>query len=249
MTIGLIIPCYNEEVNIAKGVLDKIGNFTKNDNRFAEVIIVDDGSTDKSKNIIKKKYLTQFEKFILIENNHQGKAYAIITGIHSSKSEHVFFSDFDLATPIEESEKLIVEIKKRNDIVIGSRKGRRAGAPFLRKLMAVGFIFIRNTVIGLKEISDTQCGFKLFRREVLLTLVEKLRVFHNSRRKTTDSSVTAGFDLELLFLAMKLGYTVKEVPVVWNHVETKRVNFFRDSLEAMSDIIKIKLHEIKGEYA
>lgn len=248
MTISLIIPCYNEELNIVKGALDKIGNFTKNDKRFTEVLIVDDGSADMSKNIIKKKYLTQFQKFSLIENNHQGKAYAIITGIRASKSDYVFFSDFDLATPIEESEKLINEIRKGNDIVIGSRRGRRTGAPFLRKLMAVGFIFIRNAIIGLKGISDTQCGFKLFNRKIILALVEKLRVFHENRKKAIGSSVTAGFDLELLFLAVKLGYTVKEVPIVWNHVETKRVNFIRDSYEAMLDIAKIKWYDIRGKY-
>ncbi|HLD26923.1 MAG TPA: glycosyltransferase [Patescibacteria group bacterium] len=248
MTISLIIPCYNEEVNIAKGVLDTIGNFTKNDARFAEVLIIDDGSIDHSKKIIQKKYLTHYKKFRLIENSHQGKAYAIITGIHASKGEYIFFSDFDLATPIEESEKLIHEMGKGNDIVIGSRKKVRKGAPFLRKLMAVGFIFIRNVVIGLKGISDTQCGFKLFNRNVALALVEKLRVFHKARKKTLGSSVTAGFDLEVLFLARKLGYTIKETQVIWNHVETKRVNFIRDSLEAISDILKIKWCEIKGEY-
>ncbi len=248
MTISLIIPCFNEEVNIAKGVLDKIGNFTKNDKRFTEVIIIDDGSTDQSKKIIQKKYLSQYSKFRLIENNHQGKAYAIITGILASKAQYVFFSDFDLATPIEETEKLIAEAKKGNDIVIGSRKRVRKGAPFLRKLMAVGFIFIRNAVIGLKNLSDTQCGFKLFKRTVALILIDKLRVFHDMRKKAVGSSVTAGFDLELLFLAMKLKYRVKEVPVIWNHVETKRVNFIKDSLEALSDIIKIKWYEINREY-
>lgn len=248
MTISLIIPCFNEEVNIRKGVLDKIGNFTQNDTRFSEVIIIDDGSTDRSKKIILKKYLKRYSKFRLIENNHQGKAYAIITGIHASKGTYIFFSDFDLATSIEESEKLIAEVKKGNAIVIGSRKRVRKGAPLLRKLMAVGFIFIRNAVIGLKNISDTQCGFKSFNRSVILILIKKLRVFHDTRKKATGSSVTAGFDLELLFLAQKHGYKIKEVPVVWNHVETKRVNFIRDSLEALSDILKIKWYEMRGEY-
>lgn len=248
MTISLIIPCYNEEVNITKGVLDKIGNFTKNDRRFDEVLIVDDGSSDRSRTIIKEKYLTLFPKLRLIENNHQGKAYAIITGAQKARGGYVFFSDFDLATPIKESEKLISYMNKGFQIAIGSRKGKRTGAPFLRKLMALGFMMIRDLVIDLPGISDTQCGFKLFRRDALLKIIDRLQVFHNNQQKTIGSSVTAGFDLEVLFLGRKLGYKIKEVQVAWNHVETKRVNFIRDSLEALRDMGKIKWYEMKGKY-
>ena len=151
MKISLIIPCYNEEANIQKGVLDKIGNFTRNDDQFVQVMIVDDGSNDHSKKLIKEEYLHQFPKFRLIENNHQGKAFAIISGIERAKGNFVIFSDIDLATPIEESEKLIKQIGEY-DIVIGSRKSNREGAPFLRKIMAVGFIIIRDLLIGLKGI-------------------------------------------------------------------------------------------------
>lgn len=248
MTISLIIPCYNEEVNIAKGALEKIGDFTRKDDRFTEVLIVDDGSIDESKRIIQEKYLPHFDKLRLIENNHQGKAYAIMTGVKKARSEYVFFSDFDLATPIEESEKLISYAHKGFQIAIGSRKGKRTGAPFLRKLMAVGFMMIRDLIIDLNGISDTQCGFKLFRKSKLLKIIDRLQVFHNNQQKTIGSSVTAGFDLEVLFLARKLGYKIKEVPVEWNHVETKRVNFIRDSLEALRDIGKIKWYEVKGKY-
>ena len=79
--ISLIIPCYNEEANIQKGVLDNIGNYTNTDKRFVNVYVVDDGSTDASKKIIKEKYLSLFPKFKLVENNHQGKAFAIMKGI------------------------------------------------------------------------------------------------------------------------------------------------------------------------
>src|SRR3989338_9179180 len=246
MNISLIVPCYNEGVNIQKGVLDKIGNFTRNDDRFIEVLIVDDGSDDHSKQIIKREYLPQFSKFKLIENNHQGKAFAIISGIERAKGYLVIFSDIDLATPIEESEKLIKQIEKY-DIVIGSRNTNREGAPLLRKIMAVGFITIRDLLIGLKGIKDTQCGFKIFRRNVALKIINKLKVFHN-KRKAEGSSVTAGFDLEFLFIAVKLGYKIKEVPVPWLHVETKNVNFLRDSIETLIDIFKIKYYDLLRKY-
>ncbi len=247
MKISLIIPCYNEETNIQKGVLDKIGNYTRGDERFSEVIIVDDGSSDSSKTVIKNKYLKTFPKFRLIQNSHQGKAFAILNGIKQAKGDHVIFTDIDLATPIDEVEKLIAKTKDGGQIIIGSRNNSREGAPLLRKIMAKGFIVIRNIIIGLKGIRDTQCGFKLFEKQTALKIIDKLQVFHDNRI-AKDSSVSAGFDIEFLFLGQKLGYKIIEVPVSWRHVETKNVNFIRDTIETLIDIIKIKLLDLQGKY-
>ena len=247
MKISLIIPCFNEEANIQKGVLDKIGNYTAADDRFSEVIIVDDGSNDSSKKVIKNKYLKTFPKFKLIENSHQGKAFAVLTGIKQAKGDYVIFSDIDLATPIDEIEKLINKIEDGGQIIIGSRNNNRQGAPLMRKIMANGLIIIRNIIIGLKGVEDTQCGFKLFERRPALKIIEKLRVFHD-KRIAKGSSVSAGFDIEFLFLGQKLGYKIIEVPVIWRHVETKNVNFIKDSLETMVDILRIKLLDLQGKY-
>src|SRR3990167_891881 len=247
LTISLIIPCYNEEANIYKGVLDKIGNYTKTDLRFKEVLIVDDGSYDNSKEIIKNKYLKLFPKFNLIENNHLGKAFAILHGIKKARSEYIMFTDIDLATPIDEAEKLIKATSEGYDIVIGSRDSTRKGAPFTRKLMALGMIFIRNYFIGLHGIRDTQCGFKLFENQAAREIVKHLQVFKN-KHKVEGSSVSAGFDLEFLFLAQKMGYTIKEVPVIWRHVETKNVTFIKSSLEGLQDILLIKWYDLTKKY-
>lgn len=246
LEISLIVPCYNEETNIQKGVLDKIGNFTKDDPRFLEVIISDDGSTDNTKKIIKEKYLSLFPKFKLLENLHQGKGYTIISAIKKARGNWIMFTDIDLATPIEEAEKLIKETNNYQ-IVIGSRNSIRPGAPILRKIMAKGFIIIRNFLIGLKNIKDTQCGFKLFQKKAAFKIIDQLKVFHQ-KRKVKSSSVTAGFDLEFLFLANQMRYKIKEVPVVWRHVETKNVNFIKDSLETLKDLLKIKFFQIVGRY-
>lgn len=248
MRISLIIPCYNEVSNLQKGVLDKIGNFVQQDPRFIEVLIVDDGSSDDSKKMIKQNYLPAFSKFKLIENPHRGKAYAVITGMQKAKGDYVMFMDIDLATPIEESEKLIQGLTDGYKIVIGSRSAQRKGAPALRKIMAVGNILIRSVFVGLKDIRDTQCGFKVFERKTALELIRKLRVF-SPERKIKDSSVSAGFDLEFLFIAEKKGFKIKEVPVTWRHVETKNVKFIQDSLQAVKDMIKIRLNDMNGEYS
>lgn len=247
MKISLIIPCFNEEANLQKGVLDKIGNYTKNNSMFTEVIIVNDGSTDRSREIIKNRYLPQFPKFRLITNSHQGKAYAVISGIISSKGDYAMFSDIDLATPIEEASKLIHEAKLGYDIVIGSRNKKRAGAPIFRKIMAFGSLVVKSLLLGLHKIKDTQCGFKLFKTKAALDIIEKLQVF-KVQKGVKGSSVSAGFDMEFLFLAEKMKYKIREVSVIWRHVETKNVNFIKDSIESLRDILKIKYFYLTGRY-
>lgn len=248
MNISLICPCYNEELNIQKGVLDKIGNFTKNDPRFVEVIIADDGSTDNSREIIKKDYLKSFPKMKLLELSHGGKANTVIAATKAAIGDFVFLSDIDLATPIEDTQKLIVEYEgTMSPIIIGSRGATRPDAPITRKIMAIGMILLRTFVIGLVGVKDTQCGFKLFKRDIALRIFEKLLVF---KRKEVNgqASVSAIFDLEFLYLAQKFGHTIEEVPVTWRHVETKRVSFVKDVIESLIDMARLKWYDIKGRY-
>lgn len=247
MTISLIIPCYNEEANIQKGVLDRIGNYTGERNYFKEVIIVDDGSSDDSAAIVKKEYLTHFPKFRLIENAHAGKGEAVISGIEAAKGEYILFADIDLATPLEEAEKLMEKASDEFPIVIGSRKSARAGAPFLRKVQSVGFIIIRDIFLGLGGLKDTQCGFKMFRRKEALEIISRLAVFEKNH-VVDGSSVSAGFDLEFLYIARLLGYGIAEVPVRWKHVETKNVKFIKDTIETLKDLTRIKYYSMTGKY-
>lgn len=247
MKVSLVVPCYNEETNLQKGVLDKIGNYVKDNEKFGEVIIVDDGSQDKSKIIIGEKYLPMFPKFRLIENNHGGKAMAVITGIRNAKEEYVMFTDMDLATPIEQANRLIKRVSKTYPIVIGSRNNKREGAPILRKIMARGGIIVKDLLVNLKGVRDTQCGFKLFNRKTALDIIRRLQVSVN-HKDIKGSSVSAGFDVEFLFLATKLGYGIKEIPVSWKHVETHNVNFLKDSLEGLRDYIRIRYYDLTGKY-
>lgn len=245
-TVSIVLPIYNEEANLQKGVLDKVINYAKNKKEIREIIVVDDGSTDKSVAVVKKEYLGKYPKLKLILKEHSGKAFTVIKGIESAKSEYVLFSDIDLATPIEEADKLLAEVNGY-EIVIGSRSSKRKDAPLLRKVMALGLIYVRTIFIGLKGIKDTQCGFKLFQKKAALVIINKLKVFKQAK-KIHGSSVGAGFDLEFLFIASKVGYQIKEVPVIWRHVETKNVNFIKDSIETMRDILKIRWQELGGKY-
>ena len=246
MTISIILPIYNEVKNLQKGVLDKVLNYAKNNPLVKEVLVVDDGSTDQSPLIIRNEYIGKYPKLKLIEKKHSGKAYTVIAGIKQAKSQYVLFMDMDLATPIEEVDSLIKYLDKYK-IVIGSRNVKREGAPIFRKIMALGMIIIRTYFIGLKDIHDTQCGFKMFEKKAALDIIYNLRVFKTDRI-IKGSSVSAGFDLEFLFVAQKLNYRIKEVPVIWRHVETKNVNFIKDSVESLLDILKIKWYGLTKKY-
>ncbi len=247
--ISLILPCYNEEINLQKGVLDKVKNFVDENDFVKEVIIVDDGSTDSTAKIIKQEYLPKFRKLVYKKIPHQGKAGAVIAGILSAKQPFIAFSDIDMATPIEELHKLKKYLEQGYDIVIGSRNTERKGAPLIRKIMARGFILIRNILLNLGSIKDTQCGFKAFSRKAAREIIDKMQVFSPKKiKETKGASVSAGFDLEFLFVGKKLGFKIKEIPVKWRHVETRNVSVIKDSLESLRDIFKIKINALLNKY-
>ncbi len=244
--LSIIIPCFNEENNLKNHCLDSVIEYFKNQDFLYEIIVINDASTDKSKKILEAYEYRQEIK--LINKNHSFKAGTVIRGIREAKGEYILMTDMDQATPIAEFDKFLPLCRKKNDIVIGSRKDERRGAPISRKIMAKGFIFLRNLILGLNEIKDTQCGFKVFKREVILKIVNKLKLFMESKIVSKTSKVTAGFDVEILFLAKKMGYKIIEIPVIWNYVETRRVNPLRDSIEGLLDMLRIRLFNILKKY-
>lgn len=245
--LSVVIPSYDEMANLQKGVLDKVEHFLNKKQISYEVIIVDDGSTDGSKDFV-KEFCDTSPGFRMIENTHLGKAGAVTSGVLNSKGDYVLFSDMDQATPIEEVNKLLPYFDQGYDVVIGSRRSQRKGSPWTRKLMAKGMVILRTLLVGIHGISDTQCGFKMFKKEVGQKLFKKLNAIHNNFQKVSGSSVSAGFDVEILYIAQKMGFKIKEVPVDWLYVETRRVNPIRDSIAGVVDLIRIKFKDSKGEY-
>jgi glycosyltransferase involved in cell wall biosynthesis len=244
--LSIVVPSYNEKTNLRKGVLDKIEHFLSKQKYLSEVIIVDDGSTDGSITLV-EEFAEDNQRFRLVKTSHFGKAGAVTAGMLKAKGDHVLFMDMDQATPVEEVAKLLPFVSEY-DIVIGSRGSKRQGDPWTRLLMARGMMVLRSVIVGLRGIQDTQCGFKLFRKSVSDELFAKLEKFHNGYKQISGSSVKAGFDVELLFLAQKIGYKVKEVPVEWFYVESRRVSPIKDSLEAVEDLTRIRLNDFLGKY-
>ena len=238
LKLSVIIPSYNEETNIRLGVLDKVARFLEQKSYKWEVIVVDDGSTDASPKLL-DVFAEHNKGFMIIHNHHQGKAATVLTGMMRARGEIVLFTDLDQATPIEEIDQLLPWFDKKFDVVIGSRNNEREGAPLLRRVMARGFMFLRTILLGLSGIRDTQCGFKAFRQPVIRKVSSKLKLYEHGR-DVRGSMVTAGFDIELLYVAKSLGFAIKEVPVQWHYVDTRRVSPLKDSWQGLVDILRIR---------
>ena len=165
--------------------------------------------------------------------------------MQNQKGDIVIFDDMDQATPIDQLELLLPKFDSGFDVVIGSRVGRE-GAPLIRKTMAFGFSVLRNLVLNL-PYKDTQCGFKAFRNEAAKKIFGKLEIF-NKENATGGASVSAGFDLEVLYVARKLGYKVAEVPVDWHHKEGTKVDPIKDSIEGLRDLLMVRINALQGKY-
>lgn len=247
-SLTVVVPCFNEEENLQKGVLYHINDYLSGQKFPWEVIIVDDGSSDKSRENI-EKFIKTHQGYVLIKNQHQGKAPSVIKGVLSSTKDAILFTDMDQATPIEELDKLLPFLDKGFDVVIGSRNTKREGAPLLRLIMANGFILLRTLILGLKGIKDTQCGFKLFSGRSAGEIFSRLKLYPAGQNKGNGPMVTAGFDVEVLYIAQKLGYKIKEIPVFWHYVETRRVNPVSESISGLLDMLLLKINDINGKYS
>lgn len=244
--LSVVIPSYNEETNIRLGSLDKVSRYLERQPYAWEAILVDDGSTDGSPDLM-DSFAKANPGFSVMHNMHRGKAETVVSGVIKAKGSIVLFSDLDQATPISELEKILPWFDKGYDVVIGSRNRRREGAPLSRIIMARGFMILRGLILGLRGITDTQCGFKAFKRHVAKDIFARLELYA-SHQEVHGPMVTAGFDIETLFLAKQLGFKIKEVPVEWHYVETRRVSPIKDSIQGFVDMLRIRINAWQGKY-
>ncbi len=234
--------------NLQKGVLDKIEHFLSKKKISYEVIVADDGSKDGSVEFI-AQFCKENPRFTFIKNPHYGKIGAVTTGMLQAKGEYRLFTDMDQATPIEEVDKLLPFLESGEyDIAIGSRDDKRKGAPAIRLFISLSSVLLRKNIIGLKEISDTQCGFKLFTSHATEDIFNRYKKLKHGFEKIKGTAITYGSDIEILYLAKKHGYKIKEVPIKWLHVETRRVNPITDSAQGVLDLLRIKRNIFTGKY-
>jgi len=244
--LSVVIPCYNETENLQRGVLDEVNDFLTKQNFSWEVIIADDGSTDESREIIERQ-IKDKEHFRLIENPHGGKPAAVWGGIKNAGGQYVLFTDMDQSTPIKEVLKLIPYFEKY-EVVIGSRGMERENFSILRKIGSNVFRVFRK-ILMLRDINDTQCGFKTFQTNVAKKIFPMLQFF--KKEETIKGWKVTSFDVELLFIAEKLGFKVKEVPVEWKDRDVakgKKKSYLKESKEMLIQILSVKLNDLRGLY-
>jgi glycosyltransferase involved in cell wall biosynthesis len=243
MFLSIIIPAYNEERRIGQS-LDEILRFLQSQSFKAEVLVVNDGSTDSTPQRVTdrtKAYDDAGLQLRLLTNDpNRGKGYSVRRGVSEAKGEIILFTDADLSSPITESPKLITPIAEgRADVAFGSRALNRAligvRQSVIRDFGGRVFNFFLRLITGL-DYRDTQCGFKAFRRE------KAIAVFR------LQSIERFGFDPEILYIARKRGLKLVEVPVVWNHSDDSKVNYLRDSIDMMLDLIRIRWRDMTGRY-
>ncbi len=245
--LSVIIPAYNEEPNFKKGTIDDVPQYLNSQAYTYEILIVDDGSSDQTA-VLADEFAKKNKNVRVIKNPHQGKAETVKTGVAEAKGELILFTDFDQATPIEEVERLL-PFFPQYDIVIGSRQlpgAKREKEPFYRHLMGLGFNLVVQA-IAIPGIWDTQAGFKCFKSQVAKELFAKLKVY--GKGKKVKGALVTAFDVELLFIARKSGYKIKEVPIIWHHVKTTRVSPLLDSARMFRDVVKIRLNDLRRVYS
>ena len=242
--LSVVIPSYNEEFNLRTGVLDSVNDYLIEKDYTWEVIVVDDGSVDETYRLA-NEFSKKHKGFKVLKEPHRGKGGTVITGMLQAQGEIVIFTDMDQATPIDQVEKVLTKMRQGYDVVIGSRSGRE-GAPLIRKIMAYGFSVLRYIFLQL-PFKDTQCGFKAFKNESSKEIFKRLKVFKDNNQME-GASVSAGFDLEILYIARKLKLKVIDVPVDWHHKEGTKVNPIKDSWEGLRDLIKVRINALQGKY-
>lgn len=236
--ISLIIPAYNEEKRIGPS-LEEVAHFLSTYPRSMEVLVVDDGSRDTTARIVQEFISSAMggPRFQYLQyGGNRGKGYAVAEGLRRGSGQYLVFSDTDLSAPIDQLPRLIEGLDSGADIAIASRRlpqSEVVGLPFSRHLMGSLFAQLSRLMV-LPSISDTQCGFKAYRREAALKLVKAQKI---------DGYT---FDVEHLLLARQYGMKVVEVPVKWIFSEGSQIHGIRDSIRMFRDLLAIpKLHPRK----
>jgi dolichyl-phosphate beta-glucosyltransferase len=229
--LSVVVPAYNEEARLG-ATLKRMLAYFDTQPYAVEILVVDDGSSDGTAGVVETIAATRPQVHLLCYTPNHGKGHAVRYGVLRARGERVLFSDADLATPIEEVEKLLAKLDAGYDIAIGSRD--MVGSELVKRQSIVremgGKCFNKMVqLIAVPGIHDTQCGFKLFTQKSAHAIFSRCQVDHFA------------FDVEVLYLALRIfGYRVAEVPVRWAHQEGSKVRFFRDAWRMVKTLFRIR---------
>ena len=227
----MVVPAFNEEERLGR-TLARLDEYYSAQPYDFDVLVVSDGSTDGTARVV-QEFASSHPRFALLAYEpNRGKGYAVRRGVLEAKGDLILFCDADLATPQEETEKLLEHMRAGADVAIGSRPLRESRLevrqPWFREML--GRMFNKAVqMLAIRGIDDTQCGFKMFRREAAREIF--------SRCKLDGFS----FDFEALLIAHDLGYRIDEVPIRWAHQEGSKVVLMRDGPRMLRDLVKLRL--------
>lgn len=236
--LSIVIPAYNEGSRIGTA-LERVLRTVAERGWEAEVLVVDDGSTDETPQIV-EGWMARSERLHLIQNgSNRGKGYSVRNGLLQAAGDVVMFTDADLSAPMVEAERLLAAISEGADVAIGSRwmdrERQTIEQPMYRQIFGRCFNWITRRVMDL-PFKDTQCGFKAFKREAAQVIF---------RLQTIERW---GFDPEILFIARKLKYEIREVPVTWGHDERSRLSYVKDGMKMLEEMAIVRRNSVKGRY-
>jgi dolichyl-phosphate beta-glucosyltransferase len=237
--ISVVIPSYNEGNRVIVAYRTLTEYFQKNHPDY-ELIFVDDGSNKPLNEKLGSLSMNDGRTKVLTNDQNKGKGYSVRRGVMASKGDYVLFTDADLSTPISEMEKLMASLGEGYDLAIGSRAMPSSEIhihqPVHRESSGKAFNLFLRKILAL-QITDTQCGFKAFRRDAAQDIF---------KRQTINGFC---FDVEILQIAKERGYKTSELPVVWLNSEKTSVNLLTDSVRMSADLITIKINSRKGKYS
>ncbi|MBI3786172.1 MAG: glycosyltransferase family 2 protein [Deltaproteobacteria bacterium] len=240
MKISIVLPAYNEALRILPS-LQRIFAFMQEHHPDFEVIVVDDGSSDDTSDVVRRTFGNRHQLSVLSYGGNRGKGFAVRYGAGRAVGEVVLFSDADLSTPVEDIDKMLPFMEQGYDLVIGSRAHAgseiRQHQHFAREIAGKFFNVCVRLIVGV-PFHDTQCGFKLFRRESMRPVLEQMKIDRFA------------FDVELVALAMAMGRKVGDAPVVWSNSPASTVSFW-SGLEAYTELFAIRrrARRIRAELA
>jgi glycosyltransferase involved in cell wall biosynthesis len=235
---SIVIPAYNEAARI-EGALERVLGCIERSGWDAEVLVVDDGSSDPTVDVVQHWMATHPHLHLIKNLANRGKGYSVRNGLLQAAGDVVMFTDADLSAPMEEAGLLLLAIESGADVAIGSRWMDRTRQtihqPLYRQFFGRCFNAITRGVMGL-PFKDTQCGFKAFRRECAQIVFRLQRIER------------WGFDPEILFIARKLKYRIVEVPVTWGHDERSRMSYLKDGMKMLEEMAVIRYNSLAGRY-
>ncbi|HEU0027126.1 MAG TPA: glycosyltransferase [Ktedonobacterales bacterium] len=234
--LSIIIPAYNEARRLPESIA-RLQGYLQKQPFLSEVLVVDDGSADSTSAVV-RSWMGRWHALRLIQTPHQGKGAAVRAGALAAQGAWIYLADADFSVPIEEMSRFLAEPPAREDLRIGSREApgaHRYGEPYFRHVMGRVFNLVVRALV-VPGISDTQCGFKLLRREAALDLF-----LHQTVPGWT-------FDVELLYIARMRGYSVREIPVPWYYRTGSKVHPARDTFGMLGDLFAIRRNALRGRY-